>query len=35
MIEGVRELHGSDHDVIPDRIEAGTYLVAGAITRGR
>ena len=33
-IEGVRELHGSDHDVIPDRIEAGTYLVAGAITRG-
>lgn len=34
MIEGVRELHGSDHDVIPDRIETGTYLVAGAITRG-
>ncbi|MCG3777886.1 MAG: UDP-N-acetylglucosamine 1-carboxyvinyltransferase [Nitrospira sp.] len=33
-IEGVRELHESDHDVIPDRIEAGTYLVAGAITRG-
>lgn len=33
-IEGVRELHGSDHDVIPDRIEAGTYLVAGAITQG-
>jgi len=33
-IEGVRELRGSDHDVIPDRIEAGTYLVAGAITRG-
>src|SRR3990167_9459164 len=33
-IEGVRELHGSDHDVIPDRIETGTYLVAGAITRG-
>src|SRR3970282_2390843 len=28
------ELHGSDHDVIPDRIETGTYLVAGAITRG-
>ena len=33
-IEGVRELQGGDHDVIPDRIEAGTYLVAGAITRG-
>ncbi len=33
-IEGVRELHGSDHDVIPDRIETGTYLVAGAITHG-
>jgi UDP-N-acetylglucosamine 1-carboxyvinyltransferase len=27
-------LHGSDHDIIPDRIETGTYLVAGAITRG-
>ena len=34
MIEGVTELHGADHDVIPDRIEAGTYLVAGAITGG-
>ena len=33
-IEGVRELRGSDHEVIPDRIEAGTYLVAGAITNG-
>jgi len=33
-IDGVRELHGSDHEVIPDRIEAGTHLVAGAITRG-
>ena len=33
-IEGVRELHGGDHEVIPDRIEAGTYLAAGAITRG-
>ena len=33
-IEGVRELYGSDHDIIPDRIETGTYLVAGAITRG-
>ena len=34
MIEGVTELHRADHDVIPDRIEAGTYLVAGAITGG-
>lgn len=33
-IEGVRKLHGGDHEVIPDRIEAGTYLAAGAITRG-
>ncbi|WP_455244427.1 UDP-N-acetylglucosamine 1-carboxyvinyltransferase [Petrachloros mirabilis] len=33
-IEGVRELRGSDHEVIPDRIETGTYLVAGAITKG-
>ncbi len=33
-IEGVRELHGADHEVIPDRIEAGTHLVAGAITAG-
>lgn len=33
-IEGVRELQGGEHDVIPDRIEAGTHLVAGAITRG-
>lgn len=33
-IEGVSALHGADHAVIPDRIEAGTYLVAGAITGG-
>ncbi len=33
-IEGVTELNGADHEVIPDRIEAGTYLVAGAITGG-
>jgi UDP-N-acetylglucosamine 1-carboxyvinyltransferase len=33
-IEGVRELCGGDHEVIPDRIEAGTHLVAGAITKG-
>jgi UDP-N-acetylglucosamine 1-carboxyvinyltransferase len=31
IIEGVKELHGAEHSVIPDRIEAGTYLVAGAI----
>jgi len=31
---GVKELHGAEHFVIPDRIEAGTYLVAGAITNG-
>ena len=30
-IEGVSELHGAEHDIIPDRIEAGTFLVAGAI----
>jgi len=30
-IEGVSELHGANHSVIPDRIEAGTFLVAGAI----
>src|SRR5574337_203368 len=33
-IEGVRELHGGDHEVIPDRIEAGRYLAAGAMTHG-
>lgn len=34
-IEGVDKLHGAEHTVIPDRIETGTYLVAGAITRGK
>jgi len=33
-IKGVNELKGTTHAVIPDRIEAGTYLVAGAITAG-
>ena len=33
-IEGVPSLHGADHEIIPDRIETATYLVAGAITRG-
>ena len=31
VIEGVKELHGATHEVIPDRIEAGTFLVAAAI----
>src|SRR5207302_7665119 len=31
---GVKELHGTEHTVIPDRIEAGTFLIAGAITGG-
>lgn len=34
-IQGVPKLHGAEHRVLPDRIETGTYLVAGAITRGR
>jgi UDP-N-acetylglucosamine 1-carboxyvinyltransferase len=33
-IDGVRELQGGDHEVIPDRIETGTYLVAAAMTKG-
>jgi UDP-N-acetylglucosamine enolpyruvyl transferase len=33
-IRGVRSLRGAEHSVIPDRIEAGTFLVAGAITNG-
>ena len=33
-IDGVSELHGATHRVIPDRIETGTFLVAGAITNG-
>ena len=31
LIEGVKELHGAEHEVIPDRIEAGTFLAAAAI----
>ena len=34
-IEGVRRLHGAEHEVIPDRIEAGTYMIAAAITGSR
>jgi UDP-N-acetylglucosamine 1-carboxyvinyltransferase len=33
-IRGVDELHGATHSIIPDRIEAGTFLIAGAITNG-
>ncbi|MGB9434512.1 MAG: UDP-N-acetylglucosamine 1-carboxyvinyltransferase [Candidatus Acidiferrum sp.] len=33
-IRGVEKLHGAAHSVIPDRIEAGTFLIAGAITNG-
>ena len=33
-IEGVPRLHGAKHTVIPDRIEAGTFMLAAAITRG-
>ena len=34
-IEGVEALHGTDHTVLPDRIEAGTYLIAAAMTGGK
>lgn len=34
-VQGVEALKGTDHSVMPDRIETGTYLVAGAITGGR
>ncbi len=33
-IQGVEKLHGADHTIISDRIEAGTFLIAGAITGG-
>ena len=33
-IDGVAHLHGTSHNVIPDRIETGTFMVAAAITRG-
>jgi UDP-N-acetylglucosamine 1-carboxyvinyltransferase len=35
VVEGVDRLHGTQYDVLPDRIETGTFLVAGAITGGR
>lgn len=34
-IEGVNKLHGAEHRVIPDRVVAGTYLCAAAVTRGK
>ncbi len=34
FVQGRSDLHGARHAVIPDRMEAGTYLLAGAITRG-
>jgi UDP-N-acetylglucosamine 1-carboxyvinyltransferase len=34
VVQGVEKLHGTTYEVLPDRIEGGTYLVAGAITRG-
>ncbi len=34
VVEGVERLHGTSYEVLPDRIESGTYLVAGAITGG-
>ena len=33
-IEGVKELHGTEYRVIPDRVEAGTFAIAAAVTRG-
>src|SRR6266576_5444710 len=33
-VKGVSKLHGTKHRIIPDRIEAGTFILAGALTRG-
>ena len=33
-INGVRRLHGTEYSIIPDQIEAGTFMCAAAITRG-
>ncbi|EQD62201.1 MAG: UDP-N-acetylglucosamine 1-carboxyvinyltransferase [Metallibacterium sp.] len=35
VIEGVERLHGAEYNVLPDRIETGTFLVAGAISGGK
>ena len=34
-IKGVKRLHGAKYHIIPDRIEAGTFIIAGAITKGQ
>ena len=34
IVTGVKELHGAEHTIISDRIEAGTYLISGIISRG-
>ena len=33
-MKGVSKLHGAQHRIIPDRIEAGTFIIAGALTGG-
>ena len=33
-VQGVEKLHGAEHTIIPDRIEAGTFVLAGAISNG-
>jgi UDP-N-acetylglucosamine 1-carboxyvinyltransferase len=35
IVNGVKKLHGAKHDVIPDRIETGTYMIGAVITNGR
>lgn len=34
-IEGVAELHGAEHAIVPDRIETGTFLIAAAVSQGK
>ena len=34
VVKGVKSLRGTKHEVIPDRIEVATYMIAGAITQG-
>ena len=34
LIDGIERLHGATHEVIPDRIETGTYMIAAAMTQG-
>ncbi len=33
-VQGVERLHGAEHAIIPDRIEAGTFVLAGAVSKG-